>query len=66
MSRKETLLREAARLAAEEKKRRGNRPPDEPYSTGGMDCESMPFGCWLVIAAALVGLYFLLKKFFGL
>lgn len=51
MSRREEILRQAAE--AERATRARRREADRPYDGRGMDCERMPAGCWLWVAAAV-------------
>lgn len=62
MSRREEILRKAAELQRKEREEAKLRKKERPYDGRGMDCESMPWGCWGVILAIIgLALYFLSK-----
>lgn len=52
-SRKKYILDKIDRLQADEKFRRDLHKSDDTYNGRNMDCERMPFGCWILIAVIL-------------
>lgn len=66
MSKRDYLLRQIAENEAAERRRRQERKETRRYSAGEMDCEKMPFGCWIVLGIILFIVITLSKKFLGL
>lgn len=60
---KDEILRNAAKLAAEEKRRRQMELVDAKH----VNLRSrMPLGCWLWVAAAIAGVIWLIHRYGGL
>lgn len=65
MSRKEEILREAARLKKLDDERRAQAERDaRPPRALLVDPLVMPFGCWLWVVGVIALGYYLLKKHF--
>ena len=52
-SQKKYILDKIERMKADEQYRRQLQSRDAAYDGRNMDCERMPFGCWILIALIL-------------
>lgn len=52
------------RARAEEEKKREAMRQIKPYDPSTMNCERMPFGCWILVALVIWGAFALIMSIF--